>query len=155
LLYAEPFRRFCHFCGTMILLAPSFLSHGKNGKNGNFYFAPYGAFLSFLSFPWDYYYHRMFFMSHGKNRKNGNFYFAPCGAFPLFPLYDYPHISAIDPEKGLRSVTVGRNDLRMMWMMAICTLNECPNCVCGRPRKGRYTHCHLSEGATHTSVTER
>jgi len=83
-------------------------------------------------------------MSHGKNRKNGIFYFAPCGAFPLFPLYDYPHISAIDPEKGLRSVTEGRNDLRRMWMMAICTLNECPNRVCGRPRKGRCTHSHLS-----------
>jgi len=70
-------------------------------------------------------------------------------------LNDDPHISAINPEKGFRSVTVGRNDLRRMQMMAICTLNECPNRVCGRPRKGRYTHCHLSEGALHTSVTER
>ena len=27
---------------------------------------------------------------------------------------DYPHIGAIDPEKGLRSVAVGRNELRRM-----------------------------------------
>ena len=87
LYHAEPFRHFCHFCGTMILLAPSFMSHENNGKNGNFYFAPYGAFPSFPLFLWDYYYHRMFFMSHENNGKNGNFYFAPYGAFPSFPLF--------------------------------------------------------------------
>ncbi len=29
-------------------------------------------------------------------------------------LIDYQHIGAIDPDKGCRTVTVGRNDLRMM-----------------------------------------
>jgi len=32
----------------------------------------------------------------------------------LFVNDDVPHIGAIEPEKGLRSVTVGRNDLRRM-----------------------------------------
>ena len=121
------------------------MSHGNNGNNGNFYFAPCGAFPLFPLFLWDNDIACTFFLCPTEITEITEiFYFASCGVFPSFPLYDYPHISAIDPEKGLRSVTVGRNDLRMMWMMAICTLNECPNGVCGRPRKGRCTHSHLS-----------
>ena len=39
----------------IIIVLVFFMSHGKNGKNGNYYFAPCKAFLSFLSFLWDFY----------------------------------------------------------------------------------------------------
>ncbi len=60
--HAEPFCNFRHFCGTIIIIVSFFMSHGKNGKNGNICFAPSKAFLSFgytelkvPSFQWDYY----------------------------------------------------------------------------------------------------
>ena len=48
---------------------------------------------------------------------------------------DYPHIGAIDPEKGLRSVTVGRNDLRRLQMMTIALWMSAPTVFVGDPSR--------------------
>ena len=56
-----------------------------------------------------------------------------------------------------RSVTVGRNDLRMVCVQARCTLKECPSVgTDGRLLQSRFCrHSLPSGGASHTSVTER
>ncbi len=74
-----------------LLLSSSLFCPTERKERTESFFAPCKDFLSFPSFLWDYYYHRLFFMSHGKKGKNGKFYFAPCKVFPSFPsfLWDY------------------------------------------------------------------
>ena len=58
MLYAEPFRHFLYFCGTIIIIV-CFLCPTEITEI--FYFAPCGAFLLFPSFLWDNYLHSNFF----------------------------------------------------------------------------------------------